>query len=407
MKHLLFIVLAMLHPASAWAQESGYEKELKPVSFLVGTFEGKGESAYSPYAETTVAEWGVGKTIITLRTRSSAGGRTLFEDLRVFSYDNEARKIRMRQYANGNLAEYDVVVSDGGNTLVFNQTSREGLGRPAWRYTLTRDGDAAYSYIVEAKRDGTFSEFAKGSLARKAPDTGRMGLIATAHFMDRVPWKKGGDSAAQIHYPKDGKGPFPTIVFSPGGQAATAEGYEGFARRFASWGYVTVIVAFDTDTAAERAGLFSETLDWLKKKNQEEGWRLKGKIDTTRFVASGHSRGGQACIIAAKKEKRFVACVALAPSGPDKLDGDHSPALCLISGDQGDKRISSALFDEFDAPKVQVTIEGMDHFFQPSGKSLFVGKYAIAFMNYRVKGDARYKLLFTQKEAGITLRLKE
>ena len=384
-----------------------HEKELKPVSFVLGVFEGEGRSGMGAYKETMTTEWGPGKQTLILRSRSTAGSMTVFEDLRIISYDNKGKKLRMRQWAMGDLAEYDVEVKDDGKTLVFTETSHEGRGRPEWRYTWTRKGDDSFSYVVETKRGDRYSEYVSGSLTRKTPDTGQLGRHPYGHFAVRIPWKNEEDAAAQIHYPKEADGPFPVIVLSPGGQAATYSGYDGFGRWFASWGYVTVIIAFDTDTAAERADLYSEALDWLEKKNAEDGWRLKGKLDTKKFVAAGHSRGGSACVSAATQDARFVACLALAPSGPKKIEGEHTPQICLISGDQGDEKVCNSLYEQFKQKKTQVTIEGMDHFFNPGGKSALVLKYATAFLNARVKGETKYGKMLSTKASGIQVRSKK
>jgi len=222
-------------------------------------------------------------------------------------------------------------------------------------------------------------------------DPGQLGKLKYAEFKERIPRAKGGDAAADVFHPSEEKGPFPAIVLSPGGGAATTRGYEGFGRWFASWGYVCVVVAFNNDSADERGAQYSEVLDWLVKKNAEDGWALKGRIDAAKFVAGGHSRGGWASVVAARKDKRFVACVAMAPSGPEKAAGDNRPAICLISGDDGDEKTCAALYAQFEKPRAQVTVEGMDHFFAPQGKAQIVIKYATAFLNVHVKKDERYK----------------
>jgi predicted dienelactone hydrolase len=227
-------------------------------------------------------------------------------------------------------------------------------------------------------------------LQEKAPDPGKLGALAYAEFAETIALKAGDREALVVH-PKDEKGPFPVIVLSPGGQAGTVKGYEGFARWFASWGFVTVVVAFNSDTAEERAGQFSEVLDWLEKKNGADGWALKGRLDAKKFVAAGHSRGGYAAVVAAKKEKRIAACVAMCPSGPEKLEGENQPAWLLVSGDQGDETTCAAIYKQAAKPRFNVTVAGMDHFFSPKGKAEVVVRVATAFLNYRVKGDARYK----------------
>ena len=119
-----------------------------------------------PYDEKQVGEWSVNRTVLTVRTRSEMDGVTVFEDLRIFSYDNQKKRIRMRQFAWGDLAIYDIEVKDGGRTLVFNETAHEGTGRPEWRYTFAV-GEGAWSYVTEEKRGAKFGTYVKGKLALK------------------------------------------------------------------------------------------------------------------------------------------------------------------------------------------------------------------------------------------------
>lgn len=148
-------------------QPPSYAKELAPLAPLVGTVEGDGQSLMGPYRETQTGEWGLNKTVLIVRTKSTAGGMTVFEDVRVFSWDNEKKKIRCRQFGMGDLAVYDVDVRDGGKTIVLNETAHEGRVRSEWRYTFTFKNDREFSYVVDAKDGGKFSKYVSGTLARK------------------------------------------------------------------------------------------------------------------------------------------------------------------------------------------------------------------------------------------------
>lgn len=341
---------------------------LQDVDAFAGTWEGTCTFG----DQVMVSEWTLNKTVLTQRNRVTKDGQTLFEDLRVFS----GRK--MRQWTEGVMREYDV--ERKGDTFTFTQSKAEGA-KDTWKYVYTL-GDSI-SYVLEV--DG--KEFVKGTLKSKLPDPGQLGRYKFKEFQETID----GMEAYVVH-PEEG-GPFPTIVLSPGGGAETYEGYEGFGRWFASWGYATVIVAFADEQAEDRAKKFSKVLDELEKKPY---------ADAKKFVAMGHSRGGYASVIAATGEKRFVACVALCPSGPEKIEGKHRPAMCLISGDDGDEKICAKLYGAVAKPRVQVTVEGMDHFFNPQGKALFVVKYAIVFLEAEVRGDARYRALL-KGEKGVRI----
>ena len=133
---------------------------------------------------------------------------------------------------------------------------------------------------------------------------------------------------------------------------------------------------------------------------------LKGMLDLKKAVAAGHSRGGTAAVLAAAKEKRFIACVAMCPSGPEKLEGDNKPAWLLVSGDEGDEKTCAAIYKQAAKPRFNITVAGMDHFFSPRGKAEVVVRVATAFLNYKVKGDARYKDHLARSE-GVAVESEE
>jgi hypothetical protein len=159
-------MIRMMMLCAALAQGS-YARELDPVAFLAAGFEGEGKSLLGPYQETQSGEWGLNKTVLVVRTRSFSGDMTYFEDLRIFSWDNAKKKIRLRQYAMGDLAEYDVEVKDGGKTLVFQETTHEGRTRKEWRYTVSVKGPEGFSYRVESKEGAAFADYVAGTLRRK------------------------------------------------------------------------------------------------------------------------------------------------------------------------------------------------------------------------------------------------
>lgn len=199
-----------------------------------------------------------------------------------------------------------------------------------------------------------------------------------------IPRKNAPRARAELHYPADGKGACPTLVFSPGGQAESVAGYAGLGRLFAQWGYATRIVAFDNESAVERAGQFSEAVDWLETAKHE-------RVDLKRLVAAGHSRGAYAAVVAAKTDKRSVACLALAPSGPEEPAGENRPAFYPISGDGGDERFCSTICGQAAAPRWQVTVRGLDRFLGPREKSTVLNGGMPALLNYGFRRDARYR----------------
>jgi dipeptidyl aminopeptidase/acylaminoacyl peptidase len=386
------------------AQGQDRAKELEPVSFLVGSLTGEGSHPLGRYDETLRGEWSLNRTVIVVRSRSAMEGRTVYEDLRVFSYDPTRKVIRMRQYGLGDVAVYDVRVEDGGKRIVLQEVAHEGNARGEWRYTYRRKGATEFEYQVDARHGDAWKKYVAGSLRRGTPDPARLGAAGFDSSQVLVERKEGKALGAMIHRP-EGAGPFPVIVFSPGGPAASTQGYDGFGRMFASWGYLTVVVAFNDPSAEERAGKFGEVLDWLAG----AGAPLQGKADLTRAIAAGHSMGGFAAVLAAHADARFKACVALAPSGPDsKPPGENRPALCVIVGDRDSaQETCRAVFERAGSPRYLVTIEDMNHFFAPRTASRHVLSRAVAFLNYRVLGDDRYRAYLLDAARGVAVEAEE
>jgi len=378
------------------AQGQGRATELEPVSFLVGAFTGKGTHPLGGYDETLTGEWSLNRTVIVVRSRSVMKGRTFYEDLRVLSYDPARKVIRMRQYGLGDVVVYDVAVEAGGERIVLHEVAHEGNGRGEWRYTYRRKSATEFAYEVDARQGDAWKRYVAGTLRKDTPDPARLGAHGFGSSRVLVERKEGKALEAVIHRP-EGEGPFPVIVFSPGGPARDTQGYDGFGRMFASWGYMTVIVAFHDTTAEERAGKFGEVLDWLKG--------TAAKADLTRAIAGGHSLGGFAAVLAAHADVRFKACVALAPSGPaGRPPGENRPALCVIVGDRDRaQETCRSVYLRAASPRYLVTIEDMNHFFAPRTAGRHVLPRAIAFLNYRVLGDARYRSYLLDAAPGVAV----
>ena len=126
--------------SNALAQEPA--ERLSPISFLAGEFSGEGKHPYGTYQETIEAKWTLGGTVLELRSKSVLQGQTVFEDLRVFSWDAGAKALRMRQWTPGLLREYTGKTGEGGD-VVFEETSREGASAESWRYTSAKPSTVA------------------------------------------------------------------------------------------------------------------------------------------------------------------------------------------------------------------------------------------------------------------------
>lgn len=176
---------------------------------------------------------------------------------------------------------------------------------------------------------------------------------------ENIPRKNAPAARSLVFLPA--KGPCPVVVFSPAAAAGSTGGYKALAKELNDAGFALVEVAFKNDDPAERGAQFSDVVDWLEKK------KFAVDLDLKRVYAGGHSRGGWAAVVAARRDKRFAGCVVLNPSGPEKAEGDHAVPIVAISGDDpGDAKTADALFEQFDKKGERVTIKGLKHELQPA-----------------------------------------
>ncbi len=158
------------------ARTTAAPSPLDALAFLVGEHAGQGEhSGGFAYAESMTAERELSDSVLVLRSRSRMGDRTVFEDLRVFTYDVLEGAIRCRQFCFGWVTTYDVEVDEETGAVTMAETASEGGKTSRWRYRIepgAADGGegegSGFSYVLETTdRDGTWSVFTRGTLAEK------------------------------------------------------------------------------------------------------------------------------------------------------------------------------------------------------------------------------------------------
>jgi len=209
--------------------------------------------------------------------------------------------------------------------------------------------------------------------------------------------KEGATLAAEIYYPAAGAkedappaegGPWPVCVLSPGGPAPSCQGFDDFGKRFASWGVVTVVVAFGDRPADKRAPQFTVVRDWLAAQNGADDFDLKGKLDTNVFISAGHSRGGAAAILAAADAKKWAGAVTFGAALRDLPKGYATPT-CLIGAPE-DKTLPG-LYDAQKKPRFLAVVAGMDHFMKPASARATVVAYCTAWLGARFLKFAGFK----------------
>jgi dienelactone hydrolase len=394
MRFAVVAALLILCPGSLVGADP--DDPLAPVAFLVGDHRGEGKHPYGTYQETQNGAYALAKTVIEVRTRSVMQGRTVHEDLRVVSWDGHAKRLRMRQWTSKVLRIYAGTV-DGQGRVVFEETAREGTSGERWRYTFVPKPGAGFTYTVHVDSGKGWRPFVAGDLGEEVKDPSKGGGLALRQYDADV-----DGMYAQVHYP-DGEGPFPALVFSPGGRAASFAGYRPYGRWYATWGFITVIVAFDDESVTERAAKFSKVIDWLGAENGRDGAPLEGLIDVKRLAVGGHSRGGAAAIRAARFDARAAACLAFAPSGPsEQIEGEHACPLLVIIGDR-DEFVDAATRAAKNAPgpAYLFVVAGMSHMLEPREATLKLVARSTSFLQYALRGDARYESFLTREEPGI------
>jgi hypothetical protein len=237
--------------------------------------------------------------------------------------------------------------------------------------------------------------------AENTKDPGKDGPYPPGWITTEIPdsTQSGEKLSAVIYYPAEAaeeksppgnaKTPWPVLIFSPGGPAKTYEGYEDFGKRMASWGVVAVLVAFGDRPAEKRAPQFSVVREWLEKKNAEDGFQLKGKLDVKNVLAGGHSRGAAAAVLAAADLKKFVGCVAIGPA-LNQLPSGYTTATLLI-GSPDDLDACTALFKSMKTPRWLYIVAGMDHYMKPADKRAVVLRYVTIWIAVRVLMKDEFK----------------
>jgi predicted dienelactone hydrolase len=186
--------------------------------------------------------------------------------------------------------------------------------------------------------------------------------VETVKF-DWVDQKRERKGPVKIYYPKEGKGPFPVIIFSHG-LGGSRDGYEYLGRYWAGHGYVSVhvqhlgsdsavwqgVAADEVKQALEKAIIDPQNIrnrpldvtfaiDQVTKLNQNDAI-FKGRLDLEHIGMAGHSFGAFTTLAIAGQvfpnrlgdplswaDSRVKAAIAMSPSAPrnkNQLDESFS-----------------------------------------------------------------------------------
>ncbi|MGE0711055.1 MAG: IPT/TIG domain-containing protein [Planctomycetota bacterium] len=235
-------------------------------------------------------------------------------------------------------------------------------------------------------------------------DPDQPGAYAASYREARIAGASGDTPWARYYYPATqagpaappaaGAGPFPVVIYDHGFRPPIVSFGVGFrdngfiAERLASFGYVVVCVDMASNNALFGTGQENSqrdaddtiaALDYLEQSNLDPAHPLYGLVDASRAAFVGHSRGGDAALMAGAAElrargasARVLALAALAPpafdsqaSGAPLVFGDFKALpLLLVSGSEdpiAPYADQQAIFAQAGSPAMLVEIDGGNH----------------------------------------------
>jgi dipeptidyl aminopeptidase/acylaminoacyl peptidase len=151
----------------------------------------------------------------------------------------------------------------------------------------------------------------------------------------------------------------------------------------------------------ERPDDIKYVLDELMRLNAVASWRLHGIVDTTRVGIIGHSQGGQTALMMPARDSRVKAALSLSPSVAHRdtpLDvwraiEQASAPVMIVHGTRDAVWTSDGPLKAFNSlpaqiPRAYVEIDGMGHTPTRADEVAIVKRYAGAFFQYYLRGDA-------------------
>lgn len=162
------------------------------------------------------------------------------------------------------------------------------------------------------------------SIAWAAPDYGAAGPLATT--TTNLGSTEGGSIGGYLVVPS-GAGPFPLVIASHGWSAA-ADQQLGWAKQFASWGFVVVAPSFPNSLSPNDM-TDATVIGTLAKSYADPSYAspAQGKVAPHLLGLEGHSAGGLATTIAAAAIE--PQAVVLFDPVDSNSDGQHAlPSIC-------------------------------------------------------------------------------
>jgi hypothetical protein len=164
------------------------------------------------------------------------------------------------------------------------------------------------------------------------PKYGQDGPVA--YTMTTAMVQNGSDSFTENIYLPSSAGPLPLVSLTPGLQQ-TSSAYAPYAERLASYGIV--VLMRDDPGLLTQSQVIASDLEytigtWLPAQNADASSPLYGKVDLTKVGLTGHSRGGQASLLAIEGSLtgHVVAWFGIDPDDPGTIDGFTESAMTAV-----------------------------------------------------------------------------
>jgi len=222
----------------------------------------------------------------------------------------------------------------------------------------------------------------------------------------QIPRHANVDVAARIYYPapsfglnvtpNTAGGPWPVIVFIPGGMDTL--GYcNGITSTMATQGFIVVNVELGNSYGGglrnpyTMANETTDVLNWLKTQNANASFLLNQTMNLARLGVSGHSWGGAASGLAVTTkygDPRFKAAAPISStpfSSPTDYSKDIHVPLMLMAGTNGDNNLKP-LLDASNPPATNIVVIGADH-----GGVLSYAEWPVSFFRYWLRNETDYE----------------
>jgi len=155
--------------STAYVCSEAENKNLEPLAFLIGTWEGEGEYLGTPFRDRITYEWRQKGNFIRYQYRATAGENVVWSEEGYYAFDTVQRKIVSFQFGrDGSLGRAVAVPSKLKQTFVMQgSASSPNPCIKNWRSILTRCDKDHYTVLCERKRGEKYEVIMKIRYSRK------------------------------------------------------------------------------------------------------------------------------------------------------------------------------------------------------------------------------------------------